>query len=669
MKVSIRLRMVLLFGCILLVLLAAMGIVVIYNIDNKMNPLVKDMNLKLAQAKSDQLGEQVDAYLREMEIYSNDAAFQSGDWGTIKGELGRIADKINPDFENLMFEDLNGDFYTSSNQEGNVSTRDYYQAVVQGDNDSFIGQVVVSKTTGANAFVICHAVKNADGQKVGAVNSAVQLGTLSEICSGIKIGDSGYAFIVDGTGMVIAHPNSDYIMTLNTLESSGEKFKSLDKAGKDMIAGKTGMKEITEPDGKKSQIIYSPISNTQNWSLAISIPTTEFYKQSTSLIRLLIILFIAMLILLLIVIYLISGFISNPIKLAAKHLDTLAKADFSTKTPEKMLKRKDEIGMLAQSVDIMSESIKDVVQNVITEADNVKSNVLLSAQNLTALAEEIEDVSATTEEMSAGMEETAASAEEMNATSAEIENAVDSIANKAKNSSVTIDEISRRAQDLKDNAVESQQTAYELHETINKDMRDSIEQSKAVEKINTLTQAILEITSQTNLLALNAAIEAARAGEAGKGFAVVADEISKLADDSKNTINEIQNVTNLVVNSVHSLTESSEKALNFIDTTVINDYKSMVNTGEQYHQDAEAIKKLIDDFRETADALSVSIQNMAKAINEVTLSNNEGAQGTQNIAQKSSDVMNKAAQVSDLVRETENTSEKLAQAVSKFKIK
>lgn len=668
MKLSIRLRMLLLFGCSMALLLVLLAIIVIFNVNGSVNPMTEKTNQKLVQAKADELGKLVGGYTREMEVNSYNPVFQNGDWNSIKSELVRIDDKINPDFENLMFEDLNGDFYTSSGQEGNVSTRDYYQAVVQGDDESFIGQAVVSKTTEENVFVICHAVKNSLGEKIGAVNSAVQLNTLSEICSGIKIGDSGYAFIVDGTGLVIAHPDEEYIMTLNALESSQLNFQNLEKVGEEMISGASGMQEIIKPDGVKSVILFSPIPNTQNWSLAISIPTSEFYKESGGLMRLLIIIFAVMLIFLLFMVFFFSGFISKPLKWTANHLNILANADFTVKIPEKYLKRKDEIGLLATSVDIVSESIRGILRNVLAESDGVKENVLLSSTNLNELAEKIEDVSATTQEMSAGMEETAASTEEMNATSAEIECAVNSIAQKAQNSTLAIEKISRQAQEVKDNAITSQTTAYDLHQEINQNMRTSIEQSKEVEKINILTESILQITSQTNLLALNAAIEAARAGEAGKGFAVVADEIRKLAEDSKNTINEIQDVTNLVVDSVQSLTQSSEKALDFIDITVINDYKSMVSTGEQYYKDSEDIKELVTDFSATANELLKSIQNMTKAIGEVTAANNEGAEGTQNIAEKASDVMKKAAKITELMKETGHNSEKLVKAVEKYKI-
>ncbi|WMJ89852.1 hypothetical protein [Anaerocolumna sp. MB42-C2] len=93
------------------------------------------------------------------------------------------------------------------------------------------------------------------------------------------------------------------------------------------------------------------------------------------------------------------------------------------------------------------------------------------------------------------VEETAATAEEMNATSVEIESAIEAMAANAQNGSYIAAEISKRAQELKNNALVSQKSAHEIHQTIDKDMRISIEQSKAVEQIDILTQSILQITS------------------------------------------------------------------------------------------------------------------------------------------------------------------------------
>ena len=270
--------------------------------------------------------------------------------------------------------------------------------------------------------------------------------------------------------------------------------------------------------------------------------------------------------------------------------------------------------------------------------------------------------------MSAVTEETAASTQEMNATSVEIESAVRSIAEKAQNGSEVAEKISKRALDLKENATNSQDAANNIRNDIDTEMKKALEQSKAVKNIDVLTESILQITEQTNLLSLNAAIEAARAGEAGKGFAVVANEIRKLAEDSKNTVNKIQVVTMEVIKSVEELASSSEKALNFIDTQVISDYKTMVGIGEQYYNDAASFQDLVNDFSATSDELLNAIQSMVKAIDEVTTANSEEAQGTQNISMKALDVTERASKVLELMNATKQSSESLTESVSRFKI-
>jgi len=312
--------------------------------------------------------------------------------------------------------------------------------------------------------------------------------------------------------------------------------------------------------------------------------------------------------------------------------------------------------------------MKEVVNGVVMEAGNVLENVNITTSSMEELNVQIEDVSNTTEELSANMEETAAYTQEMNATALEIESAIDSLAAKAQDGAGVAAEISKRANNLKSSAIESQKKATEIYSSSYEKLKNAIEKSKAVEQINVLLDTILEITSKTNLLALNAAIEASRAGEAGRGFAVVADEIRTLAENSKNAVNEIQKVTKEVLLSVENLSESSQEILSFIDKTVIGDYASMVNISDQYNNDAELVNNIVADFSATTEQLTASVQNMVKAINEITVANSESASGTSNIAQKTSVVVEKADEVIKCCMVTKESSQKLTELVSRFKV-
>jgi methyl-accepting chemotaxis protein len=266
------------------------------------------------------------------------------------------------------------------------------------------------------------------------------------------------------------------------------------------------------------------------------------------------------------------------------------------------------------------------------------------------------------------MEETGASAEEMNATAIEIERAVETVAEKAEDGAAKSNEIHDRASDLSKRVNASIEKSNNIFNEIKTTLQKALEDSKAADEINNLADAILNITSQTTLLALNASIEAARAGEAGRGFAVVANEISALADNSKNTVNQIQAITKVVMASVNSLASSSTNLLNFVSDDVMIDYQDMLEAASSYNSDAAFVSDMTSDLSATSEQLLASVKEMMRAIGEVADAAQEGARTTSIVAEQGTDIAVSAQTIVANMGNTTTISHELMDVVQKFTI-
>ncbi|WP_160688126.1 methyl-accepting chemotaxis protein [Clostridium sp. C2-6-12] len=328
----------------------------------------------------------------------------------------------------------------------------------------------------------------------------------------------------------------------------------------------------------------------------------------------------------------------------------------------------DEIGEMAKSFNLMQDAFRQIIHVVINESRNVENKVEKTNENIDKLSELIEGVYATTEELSSGMEETAASTEEMSNTTSLINLDIKGIAEKAKKEAENSKLIKNRANELKNKAVYSMENAKKINSQTQSKLLEAIEKSKEVEKIKVLSEAILEIASQTNLLALNASIEAQRAGEAGKGFSVVAEEIRKLAEDSKNTVSEISNISNVVMGIVENLVSTSQDMIKFINVDVINDYEMIVKTGEQYSEDASMVYDMTTEFSNKSNKTLEAMIRVVDAVKQINDSNSDLADGTNNIAENMNTISESSGNVVELIKEVSVSTNKLVGMVNNFKV-
>lgn len=423
--------------------------------------------------------------------------------------------------------------------------------------------------------------------------------------------------------------------------------------------------------GKSAQTFYYPIKDENGTVIGmwfVGLYTNVVTKKIDRAMLMVVLLASALLLIGIVISYLLGNAIAKGIHLIQERLHFMEEGKFDFHFDQRLLKRKDEVGIIARSTDHMQKKIGETIHLIQSESENVKEISSLTLAQMQEVHENIEDISATTEELSAGMEETSASTEELNASTYEIETEVSNMKDRSIQGEHLAEEIKERAAHLKEETGKSNQNAVHIYEKTNLQLRESIEKAGAIEEIKELSQTILNITAQTNLLALNAAIEAARAGEAGKGFAVVADEIRVLAENSKQAVSRINDITYHVSEAVESVVTDSKSLLEFVDNQVLNDYQLFVETSKQYDQDADAVQQVVVEIKGIAEQLFYTIQQMRQAIEEITNAAGDGASGTTDIAGRLGDIAGKTDTVLQQAVNNQKTSEKLDEIVSFFRI-
>jgi len=364
----------------------------------------------------------------------------------------------------------------------------------------------------------------------------------------------------------------------------------------------------------------------------------------------------------------ISNLITKTLKDTCDVTQLVAKGDLTASIPEHYRAQKEEFGNLTRNVQAMRDSLYSTVDHIKDSCTVLDTSVTDTTNTINIMNDRITDTSAATEQLSAGMEETGASAEEMNATAAEIERAVETVAEKAGDGATKSGEIHQRASDLGKSVNNSIDKSNQIFNEIKIALEKALEDSKAVDEINALADAILGITSQTTLLALNASIEAARAGEAGRGFAVVANEISALADNSKNTVTQIQAITKVVMSAVSALASSSTNLLNFVSDDVMKDYQDMLKAADSYNSDAIYMSDMTGDLSATSQELLASIQILMRAISEVSSAAQEGARTTSVVAEQTNEISMEAQTIVANMQGTDAISKELNDYVKQFKL-
>lgn len=351
-----------------------------------------------------------------------------------------------------------------------------------------------------------------------------------------------------------------------------------------------------------------------------------------------------------------------------KQLKATAEKDLTCEIPEKALNAKDEIGAMSRASDKTVQCLKEIVTILDETMKNMNSGAGETSRNMEQFSLKLGEISEATKQVSRGLEETASVVHKLESSTDDIEMIMQEAARQAQEGAVEVEKINDRALKLQENAKNSRNKANRILKGNRQRMQEAIEASKNIEQIRVLTETIRNITNQTNLLAINASIEAARAGESGQGFAVVAMEITDLSEASSEAVEEIQNVAMTVTESVNNLIESSETILNFINTSVMQAYSDLVETGDMYQKDSQYVENLVDSLGSTTENVLKNLTHMNEIIEDITAQSDIRARESVELADDADTMALSSSELTGLTMSDEENSDKLRVFVEEFKM-
>ena len=508
----------------------------------------------------------------------------------------------------------------------------------------------------------CSAPIYSNGQYIGCVTCDIQLGTMVDIVSSIKVGENGTAMLLASDGTYIYTDDNEKVQ--NGVNIKDDENASLAKAGEDVLANESGLTEY-KGDSETYNLYYATIPGV-NWKLMIKMPVSEINAPVQKLTIILIIVAAIAVIVCAVVIILIANSLSKTLNRVKAFAGDLAKGDF---TVDKInTKGKDELGLMSGSLNEMYESNRDVISRISTGSANVNDSSQRMNQVATELSEKFGDIHNNMGKVNEAMMSTGAATEEVSASVNEVNESVQYLADETSKTSEEVKEILKRASEVEESSRKAYDHAISIVDKYSEELKEANERAKIVSEIGEMVNSIADIADQINLLSLNASIEAARAGEHGRGFAVVASEVNKLATETGDAVERIKVTIEGVQSAFGSMSNGANQLLDFVQETVAPDYDNFVNIGVQYGQDATAFKNLADSIGELVNTITDSMEQVNLAVADIAESAQDTSANSADITETVDQVSVMVDDVEDMATEQKDVASDLSNIVSKFKL-